>query len=229
MLHLLLSACYTSVGVDVDGDGDGLVSSQESALGTDPETPDSDGDGVDDGEEVGSLTNPLDPADYPYVGGWAIDACRADVAATGWGEGDVAGGIQLQDQFEEVVRVDDFCDRVVLLDFSAGWCGNCQAEAPEFESYYEEHADAGFMALTVYMENTDYSDPTLDEAQTWADTYGLTFPVLLDDGTIYNSFATATGESTIGLPLMVLLDRGLVVQLSEGATTDDATALLDGG
>jgi hypothetical protein len=45
-----------------DSDGDGLINSQELALGTDPFLADTDGDGLSDGEEVGIYrTDPLNP------------------------------------------------------------------------------------------------------------------------------------------------------------------------
>lgn len=46
-----------------DFDTDGLTNSEENALGTDPNHPDTDGDGVEDGEEVIDNTNPLDDCD----------------------------------------------------------------------------------------------------------------------------------------------------------------------
>ncbi|WP_158977032.1 Ig-like domain-containing protein [Cellulophaga sp. L1A9] len=46
-----------------DFDDDGLTNSEEAALGTDPNNPDTDGDGVEDGEEVMDDTNPLDDCD----------------------------------------------------------------------------------------------------------------------------------------------------------------------
>ena len=46
--------------VDRDDDGDGLVSSVEIALGTNPNDPDTDNDGFLDGDEVAMGTDPLD-------------------------------------------------------------------------------------------------------------------------------------------------------------------------
>lgn len=56
-----------TVGVDVDDDGDGLLNSQETALGTKKDNPDSDGDGVWDGDEVRVGTNPNNKESYPRV------------------------------------------------------------------------------------------------------------------------------------------------------------------
>jgi alpha-tubulin suppressor-like RCC1 family protein len=47
--------------VPEDSDGDGLIDSEEQALGTDPEDADSDDDGVSDSEEASTGTNPIDP------------------------------------------------------------------------------------------------------------------------------------------------------------------------
>ena len=47
-------------GGDPDTDGDGLLDSEEDALGTDPNDADSDDDGINDGDEVAGGTDPLD-------------------------------------------------------------------------------------------------------------------------------------------------------------------------
>ena len=46
-----------------DLDGDGLITAQENALGTNPDNSDTDGDGINDGNEVSGGTDPLDPCD----------------------------------------------------------------------------------------------------------------------------------------------------------------------
>jgi large repetitive protein len=61
-----------------DSDGDGLLDSQETTLGTDANDPDTDGDGVDDGAEVGP--NPGSPIDTDADG--IIDALESSVTDT---------------------------------------------------------------------------------------------------------------------------------------------------
>jgi len=104
-----------------DPDNDGLTNDEEDELGTDGDEADSDGDGWDDGAEVADNSDPLDKADKPYEGGWSKGACRNDVKATGYGEGGISRDFVLPDQFGDNVSLHDFCDRSVLLIFSAFW------------------------------------------------------------------------------------------------------------
>lgn len=120
LLALPLVGC-AEVLIDVDPDKDGLPTAEEVALGSDPSQPDSDGDEYLDGDEVAQNTNPADGEDHPYTGGWSIDACRADLEATGTAVGDVAENYMWLDQFGEMVKLWDFCDRVVWVVFGAPW------------------------------------------------------------------------------------------------------------
>jgi hypothetical protein len=55
-----LQAAIAQMGGLLDADGDGLINSQEIALGTNPNNSDTDGDGLSDGQEVNALkTDPL--------------------------------------------------------------------------------------------------------------------------------------------------------------------------
>lgn len=80
---------------------------------------DEDGDGITNGEESELGSDPRNADDVPYAGGWAMDAhCRGDVQATGNGEGQIAEDFALVDQFGEEFHLHDFCDHVILVEFS---------------------------------------------------------------------------------------------------------------
>ena len=115
LVSLFAIGCIADVAIDLDGDGDGLVDSEEAQVGSDPGNPDSDDDGFTDGEEFHGNTSPVDADDKPYQAGWPIDACRNDIESTGAEEGDIAANFELIDQFGETVTLYDFCDKVVLV------------------------------------------------------------------------------------------------------------------
>jgi len=79
---------------------------------------DEDGDGYSNAEEEQAGSDPFDPADVPYLGGWAKGACRDGIEASGNEVGQVAQDFSLLDQYGEPLRLHDFCDRVVLLEFA---------------------------------------------------------------------------------------------------------------
>lgn len=122
-LPLLLVGCAVDVDVPVDGDRDGLISTEELDANTDPQNPDSDGDGHADGVEVSKGFDPNDPDSYPYTGEYVTDVgCRDEPhQATGNEVGDITQEFAGQDQFGDNVRSLDFCNKVILLKAGAFW------------------------------------------------------------------------------------------------------------
>ncbi len=80
------------------------------------------------------------------------------------------------------------------------------------------------MLINVITETLDYAEPTQEDLAGWAGEHGLTLPVVADPawGVTYTY---ATGS--IGLPFMVLLDRGAVVEKTGSVSTADIDALLE--
>lgn len=111
---LLLGALGTAGCIDADKDE---APSSDAAEALDP-TGDDDGDGFTNSEESAAGSDPLDAADVPYTGGWRKGACRDEVSPTGNRPGEVAEDFALVDQFGDTVHLHDFCDRVVLIEFS---------------------------------------------------------------------------------------------------------------
>lgn len=113
----LVGCAVPTVDLPFDSDRDGLLDDEELGFGTDPDLADSDIDGWIDGDEVSSFTNPLDPDDHPYTGGWAIGPCRHSIDGTGWSEGMVVHNTSHADQFGDTVKIHDFCEGPFLLTY----------------------------------------------------------------------------------------------------------------
>lgn len=93
--------------------------------------------------------------------------------------------------------------QVVLVNLWATWCPPCKAEMPTLNRYYEDHAEEGFVILAV-----NDGDPA-DAVQSFVQTYGLSFPVLLDPSYV----ATSQAFKTRSLPSSFVIDRGGTVRL----------------
>ncbi|MGK2853339.1 MAG: TlpA disulfide reductase family protein, partial [Microbacteriaceae bacterium] len=88
----------------------------------------------------------------------------------------------------EKVSSDDYRGQVLVVNFWYAACGPCRVEAPYLEEVYQEFAENGadFLGVNTY-----------DQAATalaFADTYGITYPSVIDarNGQVKLAFAKVT-------------------------------------
>lgn len=153
---------------EATGDGDGDLGGDGDPTGDGD--PGGDGDPADTGEPTCDGTS-------PYMGGWDIGCCQAEVVGNGWYPGGVIAGSVLPDwtftdQYGDAVRVYDFCHKAIYFDYAAMWCGSCQAHAPELASLYNTYKDQGLMTMTFMSESADGGPTSQADVQAWASTYG---------------------------------------------------------
>lgn len=109
--------------------------------------------------------------------------------------------------------------KVVLVDFWAYSCINCQRAAPHIVSWYDRYRDAGLEVIGVHTPEYAFEKVRANVAAGARD-LGITYPVALDD-----SFATWTNYRNRYWPAKYLIDaRGVVrhIKFGEGdyATTE---------
>ena len=97
------------------------------------------------------------------------------------------------------VRLSDLRGRVVMLQFTASWCGVCRKEMPYIErDIWQKHKDSGFALYGI-----DRDEP-LEKVKTFALQTGVTYPMALDPGAdIFARYA----ERQAGITRNVLIDR----------------------
>ena len=94
-----------------------------------------------------------------------------------------------------------------VVNFFASWCGPCNREAPEVVAFAKAHPDVQVIGVAT-------NDKPFD-SQSFANKYGITYPVVMDlDGSIGNAWGVT------GIPTTIFIDRNGTVQSSiVGAST----------
>jgi thiol-disulfide isomerase/thioredoxin len=103
--------------------------------------------------------------------------------------GDHPCNFTLKDQNDNDVSLYDFYGDTIVLDFSAMWCGPCRAAASEVQEVKDSYESEGLTYLTALIENSSGKDPSVGDCKDWADTYGISEPVLAGDRSLLDSTA----------------------------------------
>lgn len=83
------------------------------------------------------------------------------------------------------------------------------------------------MIIEAITEIDDGSAPSTEDLVTWADTYGLTMPVVADEGSALMWQYAADEGGSVGLPFTVVIDRGVVIEsIASGTQVETAVGLL---
>ncbi len=115
----------------------------------------------------------------------------------------------LRDVNGKVVRLSDLRGKVVWINFWATWCVPCKKELPDIQKLYDEKHAEGLEVLAI-----NYQEGAAD-ARAFFEARGLTLPLLLDDGAVYEQYRLQ------GLPDSFFIDRdGNLAALQFGFLTE---------
>lgn len=119
----------------------------------------------------------------------------------------------------EEVKLSDFFDKPVVLNFWASWCGPCKSEMPHFEDAYQKYGeDINFVIVNL----TDGARETVEAASDFIEEQGYTFPLYFDTNT---EGAVTYGTYSIPVTYFIGAD-GVPVAQANGAL--DAATLQKG-
>ena len=139
----------------------------------------------------------------PYA--WATwDECGHDI-------GNHPCNFSLINQHGDTVELYEYHGKVIIIDFSTMWCGVCEQIATKGDEMVATYGADNVIWLTVLIENATGSPPAVTDLAQWADTFGITIPVLAGDRGMIDYSAT-TGYPITAWPTLVVIDREMVLQ-----------------
>ena len=122
--------------------------------------------------------------------------------------GDMAPELEMQLTDGLKVKLSDLRGKVVMLQFTASWCGVCRKEMPFIESdIWQKHKDNPGFALY----GIDRDEP-VETVKAFAEKTGVTYPISLDPGAdLFAKYA----DRKAGITRNVLVDKdGKIVMLT---------------
>ena len=127
---------------------------------------------------------------------------------------------EMEDQFGNVHRLDDYKGKVIFLNFWATWCGPCRNEMPEIQKLYEEYAAQGENAEVAVIGVAGPGmggEGSREEITAFMEENGYTYPVLMDEtGEMFSYYGISA------FPTTFMIDReGNVYGYVSGQLTED--------
>ena len=119
------------------------------------------------------------------------------------------------------VKLSDLRGKVVMLQFTASWCGVCRKEMPFIEKdIWQKHKDNANFALI----GIDRDEP-VETVLKFAETTGVTYPLALDPGAdIFAKYAVRDA----GITRNVLIDKdGKIVMMTRLYKPEEFASLVE--
>ncbi len=85
--------------------------------------------------------------------------------------------------------VADYAGKPLVVNLFGSWCPPCNMEAPDLATFADQNP--GAQVVGIACEDTE------KDAQDFMQKYGLTYPLVLDDGSLVQEFAVTAYPTTI--------------------------------
>lgn len=135
--------------------------------------------------------------------------------------GDVAPDFTLELIDGSKFTLSEHRGKIIMLQFTAGWCGICRKEMPFIESeIWQRHKDnSNFVLVGIDREETK------EEIIPFVEKVGTTYPIAMDiNADVFSSYALRNS----GITRNVLIDRdGKIVMLTRKFEEAEFKALVD--
>ena len=126
--------------------------------------------------------------------------------------GENAPAIVLKDLKGKTVRLSDFKDKVIVLNFWATWCPPCRAEIPELVKWQREYKGRGLQIIGITVPPAN-----LSKVNNFVSKNKINYPILIG---AKKTKALFTADET--MPFTVIIDKkGKIVGVIKGLVFQD--------
>lgn len=122
-----------------------------------------------------------------------------------------APDFMLKDANGAVVRLSDYKNKVVLLNFWATWCAPCRAEMPWFAEFEQKYKDRGFAVIGVTMDDVWPEEKSLPFLE------GINYRLPIGNDDIAKLYGVTS------LPMTLLIDCDNRIRVSHTGIVDKHT------
>jgi len=98
--------------------------------------------------------------------------------------------LEIKDIIGHEQVMDNYKDKIVVVNFFASWCPPCKDEAPSFVRIYNRYKDKGFMIIAYSI------DDSKEDAMNFVNTFGFEFPVYLASEELQRSYKVSKVPET---------------------------------
>ncbi|MDI7741435.1 redoxin domain-containing protein [Lysinibacillus fusiformis] len=126
-----------------------------------------------------------------------------------------APDFELETLSGETVKLSDLKGKRVFINFWATWCTPCVEEMPTIQHFYEEYANQE--DIVILAVNATDLELKLESVKQFADEYGISFPILLDEkGDVSINYEILTIPTSV-----IINEAGMIVERIIGPVTEE--------
>ena len=114
-----------------------------------------------------------------------------------------APDFSLKDLDGNTVKLSDYKDKVIIIDFWATWCPPCREEIPNFVDLQKKYGMQGLIVIGIALDESGARD-----VKPFSKKNQINYPVLIGDNVVTDSYGGIRGIPT----RFIINKKGLIVE-----------------
>ena len=125
--------------------------------------------------------------------------------------GSHACNFTLMDQEGDDWSLYDHYGSVIILDFSAMWCGYCQKAATVAQDIQDKYKDDDVIWVTILLQNNYGQTPTIENLVEWSTAFDMSSAPVLSGNSGMIDPSAQNGYNVRTWPGFVIIDRDMII------------------